>query len=52
MKFFKWFALTLLVLIIVYFFGPKPSHPKYTKELPAIPADDFNWKIYLSKGET
>lgn len=52
MKFFKWFALTLLVLIIVYFLGPKPSHPKYTKELPAIPADLTLLDSYVVKQET
>lgn len=37
MKFLKWLGLTVLVLIVVYFFGPKPSHPRYTKELPVVP---------------
>ncbi|HUR66934.1 MAG TPA: alpha/beta hydrolase [Chitinophagaceae bacterium] len=37
MKFLKWLGLTVLVLIIVYFLGPKPSHPTYTKELPVVP---------------
>ncbi|MGQ0738902.1 MAG: alpha/beta hydrolase [Bacteroidota bacterium] len=51
MKFLKWFGLTLLVLIIIYFMGPKPSHPKYSKDLPAIPADGAALEKYISIGE-
>ena len=52
MKFLKWLGLTLLVLIIVYFLGPKPSHPGYTKELPAIPAEATALEAHISKQES
>lgn len=51
MKFFKWLGIILLLLIIVYFLGPKPSHPKYTKELPSIPADAVLLEKYISDNE-
>lgn len=51
MKFLKWLGVTLLVLIIVYFLGPKPSHPKYTKDLPAIPAETAALDSFVAKQE-
>jgi pimeloyl-ACP methyl ester carboxylesterase len=36
-KVLKWFSLVILFLIIVYFLGPQPSTPVYSKELPVIP---------------
>jgi esterase/lipase len=39
MKFLKYFGIFLLILAVVYFLGPKPSSPKLTKDLPAVPAD-------------
>jgi esterase/lipase len=51
MKFLKWLGLTLLVLIIVYFLGPKPSHPNYTKELPVIPAEASALEEYIANQE-
>lgn len=38
MRFLKWLGLILLVLIITYFLGPRPPHPKYDTRLPEIPA--------------
>ncbi len=52
MKFLKWLGLTLLVLIIVYFSGPKPSHPGYTKDLPAIPTESKALEDYIAKQES
>ena len=51
MKIFKWLGIILLLLIIVYFLGPKPSHPKYAKELPAVPADAVSLEKYISDHE-
>jgi len=51
MKFLKWLGLTLLVLIVVYLLGPKPSHPKYTKDLPAVPAAAAALDTYVVKQE-
>lgn len=52
MKFLKWLGIILLVLIIVYFLGPKPSAPKYTKDLPAVPAEASALEHYISTNET
>ena len=52
MKFLKWLGIILLVLIIVYFLGPKPSTPKYTKDLPAVPAEASALEHYISTNET
>jgi esterase/lipase len=52
MKFLKWLAIILLVLIIVYFLGPQPSTPKYNKSLPTIPAEAISLEQYISKHET
>jgi pimeloyl-ACP methyl ester carboxylesterase len=51
MKFLKWFGITLLLLIIVYFLGPKPSFPKYEMALPAVPTDARQLEKYISDHE-
>jgi esterase/lipase len=38
MKFIKWLGLIVLLLIIVYFLGPRPKPPVYDSALPAVPA--------------
>jgi esterase/lipase len=51
MKFLKWLGIILLVLIVVYFLGPKPSSPKYTKDLPAIPSGADALEQYIKTNE-
>lgn len=51
MKFVKWLGFIILVLIVVYFLGPHPSSPKYTKELPAVPAELALLEKYVHDGE-
>lgn len=51
MKFVKWLGIILLLLIVVYFLGPKPSVPAYTKELPAIPAEATALENYITTNE-
>lgn len=51
MKFLKWFGLILLLLIIVYFLGPKPSSAKITKELPVVPTEAIALEKYVSDRE-
>ncbi|OSZ81522.1 alpha/beta hydrolase [Chitinophagaceae bacterium IBVUCB2] len=51
MKFLKWLGIILLVLIAVYFVGPKPSHPKLTKDLPKVPAEASLLEKYISENE-
>ena len=52
MKFLKWLGVILLLLIIVYFLGPKPSTPNYTKDLPTVPADATALEYYIKTNES
>lgn len=52
MKFLKWFALVVLVLIIVYFLGPHPSAPAYSKDLPTVPADASSLEKFIRDQES
>lgn len=51
MKFLKWLAIILLVLIVVYFLGPRPAHPKFTKDLPTVPEQSLALEQYISNNE-
>ena len=51
MKFFKWLASILLVLIIVYFLGPQPSSPIYIKDLPSVPEEPVLLEKYINDNE-
>jgi len=51
MKFIKWVGFILLVLIVVYFLGPLPSTPRYTKDLPVIPAEPALLEKYIYERE-
>ena len=51
MKFLKWLGVILLLLIVVYFLGPQPSAPKFSKDLAPIPADAISLEKYISKNE-
>lgn len=51
MRFLKWLGIVLLVLIIVYFLGPRPATPKYGTGLPAVPADAAALEQYIQSGE-
>ncbi len=51
MKFLKWLAIILLLLIIIYFLGPKPASPQYAKELPAVPSDAVLLEKYVHDHE-
>ena len=51
MKFFKRLGITALVLIILYFLGPKPASPKYAKELPAVPSEPALLEKYIKDNE-
>lgn len=48
MKFVKWLGIILLLLIIVYFLGPKPQLPKYNNQLPAIPDGNLAIEQYIA----
>ena len=51
MKFLKWLALIILLLIIVYFLGPRPDPPVYSKEMPTVPADPNSLEKYIHDQE-
>jgi pimeloyl-ACP methyl ester carboxylesterase len=51
MRFLKWLGILLFILIIVYFLGPRPSSPKYTKDLPAVPANGASLEKYVTDHE-
>jgi esterase/lipase len=52
MKFLKWFGIFLLLLIVVYFSGPQPASPKFSKELPTVPAEPSALEKYIKDHET
>ncbi|HMT73050.1 MAG TPA: alpha/beta hydrolase [Chitinophagaceae bacterium] len=52
MKFLKWLGIILLLLIVAYFLGPRPTTPKYTTELPAVPADAEGLEKYVYTSES
>jgi esterase/lipase len=51
MKFLKWLAFIILILSIAYFLGPKPSSPRLTKDLPAIPSEPAALEKYIRDRE-
>jgi pimeloyl-ACP methyl ester carboxylesterase len=51
MKFLKWLGIILLVLIVVYFLGPRPSSPKLAQDLPAIPSGSAALEKYVGDNE-
>ena len=51
MKFIKGFGIFLLLLIMVYFLGPQPATPKYTKDLPVVPSDPSSLEKYIKDHE-
>ena len=51
MKFLKWLGIVVLILILIYFMGPQPAHPKYSSGLPAVPADPAALEKYIADGE-
>ena len=51
MRFLKWLGLLLLLLIIVYFLGPKPLQPKLTTDLPTVPTDAPQLEKYIAGNE-
>lgn len=51
MKFLKWLAFVILILIIVYFLGPKPGAPKFTKDLVTLPAEPASLEKYIRDHE-
>ena len=51
MRFLKWFGIVLVLLIIVYFLGPQSSTPKYSNQLPSVPAEAAQLEKYIADNE-
>ena len=51
MKFIKWLGFIILVLIVVYFLGPRPAVPAYAKDLPSVPAEPALLEKYIRDKE-
>lgn len=51
MKFLKWLGIILLILIVVYFLGPRPYTPKYTNNLPALPVEPSALEQFIQINE-
>lgn len=51
MKFLKWLGVLILLLIIIYFLGPRPATPVYDLHLPALPADAAALENYIKNQE-
>jgi len=47
----KWVFIVLIVLIVAYFLGPRPSSPTYTNNLPSVPADAVALEAYIKQNE-
>lgn len=52
MKFVKGLGIILLVLIIAYFLGPRPTPPRFKKELPPVPTEIAALENYIQKRES
>ena len=52
MRFLKRLFAVLLVLVIVYLFGPHPSTPLYDQSLQAVPSEAASLEKYVSEQES
>ena len=51
MRIAKIIGVTMLGLILIYWMGPKPSHPQFSKELPSIPENPVQLEEYIRNNE-
>ena len=51
MKFLKWLGIVIVVLILIYLLGPKPSEPHYITTLPFVPAEPVKLEEYIRNNE-
>ncbi|MBS1576940.1 MAG: alpha/beta hydrolase [Bacteroidetes bacterium] len=52
MRIAKIIGVILLTLILIYWMGPKPKHPQYSKELPVIPDQAQQLEDYIKARES
>src|SRR5258706_3448700 len=48
MRITKITGVIILTLILIYWMGPKPTHPKYSRELPEIPDNAEMLEKYIN----
>ena len=51
MRFLKWLLIIIVVLGIIYLYGPTPDTPVYSTEMPAVPADVTALENYVKANE-
>ncbi len=51
MRFLRIFGIILLLLIGLYFIGPKPAQPAFSPALPVVPADPLQLEKYIRDHE-
>ena len=47
----KWLWAIPVILIGIYFLGPKPATPSYKTEMPVVPADATQLELYIKNNE-
>lgn len=52
MRVAKIIGVILLTLILIYWMGPKPKHPQYTKDLPVVPDSTQQLEEYIKAKES
>jgi len=52
MRFLKGFGLLLLLLICLYFVGPRPATPKYSTDLPVVPDSSVAIEQFIRQQES
>jgi len=52
MKLLKWLGVILLIFIVVYFIGPKPSSPVYNTAVPVVPSEPVSLEQYIRNNES
>src|SRR5215213_8410485 len=51
MRIAKIAGVCLLALILIYWMGPKPTHPQYSKDLPSLPENPALLEEYIRINE-
>jgi pimeloyl-ACP methyl ester carboxylesterase len=47
----KWLLAIIIIVVVVYFLGPAPSTPKYSPEMPTVPAIANDLENYIKTNE-
>lgn len=51
MRFLKWFAAVVAVLLVIYLMGPRPATPVYSTAMPAVPSGADSLETFIRNGE-